>query len=404
MALADYHAAVALEGLGDATAAATARARARRADRTWNFASRLDDVAALEAALVSDPTDATAHALFGHWCYAHGRVDEAIAHWRTSARLDESDPVVWRNLGLASYDHEHDTEAATTAYERALSVAPGDARLLFERDQLLKRVGGPVDLRLHRLEQVSTALTERDDLAVEYAHLLVSVGRPEDALKVLDGRRFQPWEGGEGRVLRAWERTQLALADRARQAGDVTTAVVHAQAALRTPEALGEARHPLANPAELMLALGNAFEAADDHEAAARCWREAAAAHGDFSEMSPQPYSENTYFSVLAARRLGQAAYADELVAGLAAYLAWLAQTPAGIDYFATSLPAMLLFDDDPQRRRVLTVELLRAQLALLQGDPTPAKRHLDAVLADDPGHELALDLTHRLETSRSMP
>ena len=392
--LADYHAAVVLEGLGDAPAAAAARARARRGDRTWNFASRLDDVAALEAALDADSTDPTAEALLGHWCYANGRVDEAIVHWRTSVRLDGSDPVVWRNLGLAGYNHEHDTAAATTAYERALAVAPRDARLVFESDQLLKRIGTTADLRLRRLEQVPTALAERDDLAVEYANLLVTAGRPEDALRVLDGRRFQPWEGGEGQVLRAWERTQLSLADRASQRGDVAAGLAHAEAAVRTPEALGEARHPLANPAELLLTLGNAFEAADDHEAAARCWGEAAAAHGDFSEMSPQPYSENTYFSVLAARRLGKTAYAEELVAGLTAHLEWMARTPAGIDYFATSLPAMLLFDDDPQRRRLLTVELLRAQLALLRGDPTTAQRHLDAVLADDPSHELALDLT----------
>ena len=96
----------------------------------------------------SDPTDATAEALLGHWCYAHGRVDEAIAPLAHIGRLDGSDPVVWRNLGLAGYNHEHDAEAATTAYERALSVAPGDARLLFESDQLLKRIGAPVELRL----------------------------------------------------------------------------------------------------------------------------------------------------------------------------------------------------------------------------------------------------------------
>jgi tetratricopeptide (TPR) repeat protein len=401
--LADYHAAVVLDRLGDATAADAARTRARRGDRTWNFASRLNDVAALEAALVADPTDATAEALLGHWCYAHMRADEAIVHWRRSIAFDGSDPVVWRNLALASYNHEHDAKAATAAYERAQSVAPGDARLLFESDQLLKRIGAPLDLRLRRLEQVPAALTERDDLAVEYAHLLVTVGRAEDALTVLDGRRFQPWEGGEGQVLRAWERIQLALANRALQASDATAAVAHARAALRTPESLGEARHPLANPAELLLALGNALEAADDREAALRCWREAAAAHGDFSDMSPQPYSENTYFSILAARQLGERTYADELVAGLTEYIEWLARTPARIDYFATSLPAMLLFDDDPQRRRDLTVELLRAQLALLHGDQTTAQRQLDAVLGDDPSHELALDITHRLEPSRNM-
>jgi hypothetical protein len=57
-----------------------------------------------------------------------------------------------------------------------------------------------------------------------------------------------------------------------------------------------------------------------------------------------------------------------------------------------------MLFDDDPQRSRDLTVSLLRAQLALLSGEPAEARRHLDDVLAGDPGHELALDLSRSLQ------
>jgi tetratricopeptide (TPR) repeat protein len=401
--LADYHMAVVLDRLGDPGAAAATRARARRGDRTWSFPSRLDDVAALEAALAAEPTDATAAALLGHWCYAHGRPDEALAHWRRSAELDPSDPVVWRNLGVGAYNHDHDPEAASAAYERALSVAPGDARLLFESDQLLKRIGAPADLRLRRLEELPDPLTARDDLAVEYAHLLVTADRPVEALAVLEERRFQPWEGGEGQVLRAWERTQLSLAEAALQSGDATAAVNHARSALETPESLGEARHPLANPAQLLLVLGTALEADNDPDGAVRCWREAAEARGDFSEMSPRSYSENTYYSVLAARRLGETEYADEVVTGLAAHAELLARTPAKIDYFATSLPALLLFDDDPQARQDLAVELLRAQLALLAGDRAGARRHLDTVLDADPSHELALDFVRGLEHTRSL-
>ncbi len=401
--IADYHIAVVLDRLGETGAAAVARADARRGDRTWSFPSRLDDVAALEAALVAEPTDATAAALLGHWCYAHGRPDEALTHWRRSAELNPSDPVVWRNLGVGTYNHDHDPEAASAAYDRALSVAPGDARLLFESDQLLKRIGAPVDFRLRRLEELPDPLTARDDLAVEYAHLLVTAGRPEEALAVLQQRRFQPWEGGEGQVLRAWERTQLSLAEAALQLGDTSAAVNHARSALETLESLGEARHPLANPAQLLLVLGTALVADNDPDGAVRCWREAAEARGDFSEMSPHSYSENTYYSVLAARRLGKTEYADEVVTGLTAHTELLARTPAKIDYFATSLPALLLFDDDPQARQDLAVELLRAQLALLAGDRAQARRHLDSVLGADPSHELALDLARRIERTRSL-
>jgi tetratricopeptide (TPR) repeat protein len=239
---------------------------------------------------------------------------------------------------------------------------------------------------------------------VEYAHLLVTAGRPEDALAVLENRRFQPWEGGEGRALRAWERTRLALADHALARGNAEAAIAHVQAALNSPESLGEARHPLANPARLLLTLGIALDAAGTHDKAERCWREAAALRGDFTEMSPSAFSENTYFSILAARRLGESAYADELVAGLTRHAEQLHRTPADIDYFATSLPSLLFFDDDPQRRLDIAVEVLRAQLALLADDPITARCHLDAVLAANPGHEVARDLTDQLQLAQSLP
>ena len=400
--VADYLAAHVHAVGGDAEAAAELRARARAGDRTWNFPVRLDDVDALEAALAAEPDDPTAAALLGHWCYAHDRIDAAVACWRRSIDQDPSDPVVWRNLGMAAFNHAHDAEAATAAYERALALAPTDAKLLFEHDQLLKRIGASTELRLSRLERRPELIAQRDDLSVEHAHLLVNARRPADALAVLTGRRFQPWEGGEGQVLHAWERAQLSLAE-AHATDDPGAAVAHAQAAVAAPETLGEARHPLANPARLMLALGDALSTLGSAHGAAAAWRAAADAVGDFADMAPQAYSENTYFAVLAARRLGDTAAADQLVTGLASHTERLSKTPATIDYFATSLPALLLFDDDPQRRRDLEVELLRAQLDLLGSDHAAARRHLDAVLLADPSHELALDLQQTLEPTRSL-
>ncbi|MGC3992530.1 MAG: DUF5107 domain-containing protein, partial [Propionicimonas sp.] len=231
-ALADYLAAWVRERAGEPDAAALLRSRARGSDRTWNFASRLDDVAALQAALVADPADPTAAALLGHWCYAHGRPADAVDLWRTSASLDPGDPVVWRNLGVAAYNLDHDPAAAVEAYRMACEAAPDDARLLFESDQLHARVGTPLAVRLARLEDRADLVAQRDDLTVEYAHLLLGAGRADAALAVLSGRRFQPWEGGEGTVLRAWERTMLALAEARLALGDPRSAITRLEDAL----------------------------------------------------------------------------------------------------------------------------------------------------------------------------
>ena len=53
---------------------------------------------------------------------------------------------------------------------------------------------------------------------------------------------------------------------------------------------------------------------------------------------------------------------------GIAGYLHELAATPATIDYFATSLPTMLLFTEAPQIGRDRLIAQLRAQLDVLRG------------------------------------
>lgn len=399
--IAGYRAGAVLDRQGHRDAAGQLRARIAGGDRSWSFPSRLDDVAALEQALIADPADATAAALLGHWLYANGRAPEAIRRWRHSLEADPSDPVVWRNLAVALVNTEHDGVAGLEAYDRAVELAPRDGRLWYESDQLRRRVGWPPDERLRRLEDDEAPVRSRDDLAVEYAHLLLTAGRVDEALTLLSERRFQPWEGGEGQVLRAWERANVLLAERALHNGRPESARDHIDRALRPPASLGEARHPLANPSQLLLLSGDAAAAVGDQESARQAWRRAARTVGDFSGMAPQPYSDNTYFSVLAARAIGEHDQAVGLVDGLADHAKRLAETPAKIDYFATSLPNLLLFDEDPQRARDLLVGLIRAQLAVLIDDLDTAAGELDDVLNLDPSHEAAHDLRRDLDQRR---
>ena len=69
-----------------------------------------------------------------------------------------------------------------------------------------------------------------------------------------------------------------------------------------------------------------------------------------------------------------------------------MAKAPAKIDYFATSLPAMLLFEDDLQFRQETTALLLQAQAHLGLGRKARARGMLRTVLRRDPNHALAAD------------
>ena len=111
--------------------------------------------------------------------------------------------------------------------------------------------------------------------------------------------------------------------------------------------------------------------------------------------MSAQPYSEMTYYSVVACRRLGDDSAAHRLLSGLAAFAVSMRSAPPTVDYFATSLPTMLLFTDDIEARRDTTALILDAQVAMLQGDPVRADQTLAEALARDPYRARALGL-HR--------
>ncbi|WP_129789780.1 tetratricopeptide repeat protein, partial [Promicromonospora panici] len=370
-----YHRAHVLRLAGRPADAAAERARARTLDATWCFPGRLADAAVLREAADADPGDARARSLLGHWTYAAGRRARALTLWRQAVALDPDDAVAWRNIGLAAVNHERDLAAAREAYDRACAVAPGDARLLYERDQLAALTGASPADRLDAL--MGGGELDRDDLAVEALHLMITEGRADQALMVLGRRRLHPWEGGEGQALLAWDRAHAHGALDALAEARPRDAVDHVRAALAPPRSLGEARHPLASTAYLHLLLGDALAADGDPAAAADAWATAAAQRGDFVEMSTQEHGEQTFWTVLALRRTGRHDAADELTASLRAYRDRYAAEVPRVDYFATSLPDLLLFEEDPLRVRDRRVLFLDAQLALLAGRAPEAEELL---------------------------
>ena len=388
------------EKLGHAEAALSHFQQAAALPPDYCFPARLEEIAILEAAMRAKPQDARAPYYLGNLLYDRRRQSEAIRLWERSAKLDGRFSTVWRNLGIGYFNVRHNARQARAAYDKAVRANPGDARLLYERDQLWKRLAIPPQKRLRALEQRLDQVQQRDDLSVELCALYNQTGRHEDAVQLLGSRQFQPWEGGEGGALGQHVRAQLALGRAALAQRDFAKARAHFEQAMAAPQNLSEAKHLLANQSDIHYWLGCACAGLCDDPAARRHWLAAATFKGDFQEMTVRSFSEMTYYSALSWERLGRKAQARKLLGGLLAYAQQLQKAPAQIDYFATSLPTMLLFEDDLQFRQETTALFLQAQAHLGLGRRSKALALLKIVLQRDPNHPLAADfLSMRVST-----
>ncbi len=335
--------------------------RASLASPLHCFPSRLEEMLVLERAIERDPQDAKANYYLGNLYYDRKRYANAIACWRTSVAADPNFAIPWRNLGIAEYNIRNDREAALAAYLKAIDCNRSDSRLLYEFDQLRKRLQHTPEERLAALEADLALVAERDDLSVEYVALLNLAGRHEKALQTLMDRRFSPWEGGEGVVSGQWVQTNLALGRRAILNGDLVAALEAFQRAKLYPENLGEGKHLLTLERHLDYWQGQALEASGDMDQAREFYVAA-------SLPLPAP-SVHSYYRALALRKLGRREEADlELERLLHESHTRTKQEPV-VDYFSTSLPNLLLFEEDLSRRSLVESLMLEAFAMMGMGD-----------------------------------
>ena len=388
-----YHLAKALARCERGAEAEEALSMAATACTDYCFPARLEDMEVLQEALKRRPDDARAHYYLGNLYYDRRRHREAITHWENAAGLERSFSIVWRNLGIAYLNVLQDPARARTCYDRAFAAMPNDSRLLYERDQLWKRLGVPAAERVAVFEKWIHLVHERDDATAEHCALLNQLGRHAEARALLDNRHFQPWEGGEGVVLGQHVRTSLALGRAALASGNAEEARAAFLQALHPALNLGEARHLLANASDIHFHLGEAHAALHQNEEARTWWMRAAEFRGDFQDMSVRRYSEMSLFSALSLMRLGRTEEARQLLKNVLSYACELESQRAKVDYFATSLPTMLLFNDDAQARQTNTARFLQAQALWGLGQTEPARELLQRVLQNDPSHAGAADL-----------
>ncbi len=382
---------------GEETAAAELYAEAARADGAYCFPSRLEEFTVLEAAMACAPDDASAPYYLGNLLYDKDRHAEAIASWNTAVRRNPENATAWRNLGIGYYNVKGDSGKAAEAFERALAIAPQDARILYERDQLWKRMGRTPEERLAAVERSGSLADTRDDLALERASLLNQTSQPAEALRLLSTRHFQPWEGGEGLVLTQYLRACQLLCREALARGEAAEASRYIEMAMQPPQTLSEAKHLLANWRDVYYWAGMAYATEGRASDARRMWERAATTRGDFQQMSVRSISDMTFWSARALEQLGQCEEAHAIYQKIDAYASELEASTPQIDYFATSLPTMLLFREDLAARNAIEAKFLHAQAAFGTGRLEQAQRLLTEVLAADRNHAGAADLLGQL-------
>lgn len=323
------------------------------------FPARLEEMIVLQHAQAANAKDARAAYYLGNLLYDKLPHEEAIHEWERATELDPAFSIPWRNLGIAYFNVRHDATRATQCYRKAFEVSPADARLLYELDQLDKRTGAKPEPRLTRLERHRDLVKRRDDLTIELTALYNQTGRSRKALEILQSRRFHPWEGGEGLVSGQYVWAHLLLGHEALENRKWEEALQHFEAAQHYPENLGEGKHLLTPENHLHYFEGVARKGMGDSEGARASFRRAA--------QKQQAFSAMTFYRALALRELGQAQEATELLDELLASAQRQRQKQITIDYFATSLPNFLLFEDDLQKRNEIDCYYLigLAQLGL---------------------------------------
>ena len=316
---------------------------------------------------------------------------EAIADYEEAARRYPDFPTVHRNLALAYYNVKKQPQRAYEEMEKAFALDETDARVYLELDQLKKRLNVPVKERWSDMEKYFDLVESRDDLYLEYVTLLNTLGEPEKALGLIKARKFHQWEGGEGKVAAQYLTALYQLAKAAVEKEDYAEAKeLLLRAVGEYPHNLGEGKLESGQENNLYYLLGlvqeKLGEAKDAFESLTRacCGESEPVGMMYYNDQPP----EMIYYQGLAYRMLGEEEQAVRRFQKLVDYGREHIRDDVKIDYFAVSLPDLLIFEENlNERNRKHCLFMMSLGLKGL-GRIDEAEKCAEELLAMDNAHQ----------------
>ena len=362
------------------------------------FPNRIEEVLILQTALLLSPSDYKAWYYLGNFWYDKRQYADAIQCWERSVELNGLFATTHRNLALAYYNRLNDPHKALQSLEKAFANDPSDARVLMELDQLYKKLNKDHEERLQFLEKYLDLVEQRDDLFLERIILYNQLGQYQKAKELIASYKFHPWEGGEGKVVGQYLICHLELAKQCIDEGNYEAAIQLLEQAENYPLNLGEGKLNSAQENDIHYWKGVVYEMLNERGKANHYYQQATEGIDKPVQAifynDPQP--DKIFYQGLAWVKLNEKGKSIGIFERLIDFGREHMDDNISIDYFAVSLPDLLVFDADLTLRNKIHCLYLMAlgNLGFGNGHLEEAECLFNEVLNLDTNHQGAI--THK--------
>jgi len=370
-------------------AAMESAAKGAKSSPDYIFPNRIEDIQVLKTAIALNAYDFKAWYYLGNLYYDKRRYDAAIEAWEKCINIQNLFATAHRNLGIAYYNKVNRKQEALEHYEQAFEIDPSDSRILFELDNLYKRFKKLPSNRLAFLKKYKMLVDERDDLYIEYVGLHTLTGKMEEARRLLLDRNFHPWEGGEGKVSGQYVNIHIELAKSALVKNDYKEAIELLEKARHYPHCLGEGKLYGTLENDIDYWMGCAHDGLNDKIKANQFWLKASA-----TEITLKPaifyndqQPEKLFYKALALVKLGKKEDATNCFLNFIQYGQEHMNEVVKLDFFAVSLPDLMIFDDDRVERNNIHCYYLMGLGNLGLKKYAVAEENFNKALEFDPAH-----------------
>lgn len=327
--------------------------KAEAMNSTYVFPNTVEEMLILENAVCVLGSAPMASYYLGNLLYDKKQYERACEYWEKAVQLKPDFAMPYRNLSIAYYNKENNTEKALKAIRKACMLEPDNSRFLLELDQLSAKAGISTEERLNALEQNKKLLEERDVLYLAYITLLNLNGRYREALVCLTNHTFHPWEGGEGKVSGEYKTALFALAEKEMTDANYEKAIELCKKTLSYPDNLGEGKLENVPDNKAFYLIGKCFEALGNSAESKKHFELAATGSSIPAPVryyNDQP-SDYIYYQGLALYALGDIENAENSFYQLIAFGEKHIADKIEYDFFAVSMPELEVYQDDIQKR-----------------------------------------------------
>jgi tetratricopeptide (TPR) repeat protein len=340
------------------------------------FPSNLHMIPVFEAAIQANQDDSRAPYYLGCLLYDH-QPERAIALWERSAELCNDHPQTLRCLADGYAKQRNDTSKAMQCLINAMECDPNDPRFPLELDIIMESAGASAEERLRMLEERREIVLQRDDAAARLISLYLLARRYDNAIEILQARRFHVWEGNEGFVHSLYTDAHLLKGRTWLEGGHADMALEEFRMAGLYPQNL-EMGEPSdgGRIAETSYWTGMAYEALGDSQNAMKAFR--------LSVINERKGSVLTYYQALSWRKLGEETKAVEILNDLISHSLEQIEAAGATAFFEKFGQK----ESDSKRKASLHYLCGLGRMGLEQMDP--AKVALKAALQSNPNHLMA--------------